>query len=470
MTRNKITKGPVREIIEDFAKEIKSKRTRGATPSVDVIDFRNWVSTGLEQKVYYVPTDLLRFRKDNGRIASDVLSYEKNNGPLSETDAEDQKILRDFLEKKDPEKTEELMNSIEQGTQRNAAIITADGFLINGNRRKMAIEKLWEKTQKKDFQYMKVIILPDSDDKDYGGPPTIKEIEQIENRYQLQSEGKSEYYNFDRALSMRRKIEIGMTLEEQLRDDPRYINKSKKEFNAVLRKFKADFLEPLECIDDYLELLGRSGLYHTISTGVTDREGRWQAFLDFSKHVRKKLRNEAHLIKMGLEEDEIGDVEEIAFKIIRKREFPGMKVHKIMRDLPKWLENNEAKEELFKLLDIDLTLSNEESKDEKGQEYDERKKDQIWNSKNQNEIIHHVKEAHSKVERMKELETPLTLLEAALKKLQHKDMKTASVAPKDMTRAMKLAQDVKMAADALESEFYHHKKNIKKLNGKNRKK
>ena len=39
-----ITKDPVREIIEDFAIEIESRKTRGATPSVDVIDFRNWIS------------------------------------------------------------------------------------------------------------------------------------------------------------------------------------------------------------------------------------------------------------------------------------------------------------------------------------------------------------------------------------------------------------------------------------------
>ena len=53
------------------------------------------------------------------------------------------------------------------------------------------------------FKTMKAVILPGKDD--VGGPPTLLEIEQIENRYQLQSDGKAEYYAFDRALSMRRK-------------------------------------------------------------------------------------------------------------------------------------------------------------------------------------------------------------------------------------------------------------------------
>ena len=37
-----------------------------------------------------------------------------------------------------------------------------------------------------------------------GGPPTLKEIEELENRYRFQSEDKSEYYGFDRALSIKR--------------------------------------------------------------------------------------------------------------------------------------------------------------------------------------------------------------------------------------------------------------------------
>ena len=45
------------------------------------------------------------------------------------------------------------------------------------------------------FQTMKVVVLPGKTDE--GGPPTLKEIEQIENRYQLQTEGKAEYYGFD---------------------------------------------------------------------------------------------------------------------------------------------------------------------------------------------------------------------------------------------------------------------------------
>ena len=49
-----------------------------------------------------------------------------------------------FSEDKDPEKTDILMKSIEHVGQSDPAIITCDGFLINGNRRKMVLEETQE--------------------------------------------------------------------------------------------------------------------------------------------------------------------------------------------------------------------------------------------------------------------------------------------------------------------------------------
>ncbi len=462
----RIKKQVQRVIIENFYGDIASRKRKGAKPSYEVINFRDEHRKNIERDVFEVPIELLRFRKNNGRIASDVLSYERNHGPLIEENEEAQEILMSFLESKDPEKTNELINSIKHSGQRNPAIITSDGFLINGNRRKMALQKLWAETKDDRYNWMKVVILPGPDDE--GGPPTLKEIEQIENRYQLQSEGKSEYYNFDRALSMRRKIDLGMSLEEQLRDDPNFAKLPPREFNKAIKKYEEDFLDPLDCIDRYLEQLGREGLYHTVSMGMSDRTGRWQAFLDYSKYVRKKLDDEYKRIKMGIEDDETGEAEEIAFKIIRKREFQDLpKVHKIMRDLPKWFANPTAKKELFRLLDIDSELDESDSYDSNGNEYDERKKDQIWGQKHATRLHKHVKDAQRIVDRERELETPLTLLGAALKKLEHENMDLTTIRLSDLTKAMDLAKQIKEKADTLESECYHLKKNWKKqLQGK----
>ncbi len=110
-------------------------------------------------------------------------------------DDEAQAILERFLAEKDPEKTEILMKSVAHTGQNEPVIETCDGFLINGNRRKMVLEKLrLLEPGRSEYESMKVVVLPGPTDP--GGPPTLLEIERLENRYQLQSEGKSEYYGF----------------------------------------------------------------------------------------------------------------------------------------------------------------------------------------------------------------------------------------------------------------------------------
>jgi len=457
-----ITTDKLRDIVDDFATVISDKKRKMAKPEKAVIDFRDERANNFERDIWVVPINLLRFRKDNGRISSDVLSYEKNYNPLSEIDNGDQKKLGEFLLQKDTEKTAELKNSLFHGGQREPAIITCDGFLINGNRRKLALEELAKAHHGEEkFRTMKVVILPGKNEQ--GGPPTLREIEQIENRYQYQSEGKAEYYNFDRALSMRRKIDLGISLEEQLRDDPNYVNLSEKKFKSEMKKLEDEYLGPLECVDKYLDHLGRSGLYDTISVGRADREGRWQAFLDYHKHVQKKLKSEKDRIALGVEEDEVGKIEDAAFKIIRKREVLGLpKVHAIMRNLPKWLKRPGAKKELIKLAEIQNALPNSERHDKDGKEFDPRILDKLWGEKHATEIVRQVKKASGISEHDSSGETPLTLLDAALKKLNHEQLDLHKVKNDDENKAVKLIRELRERVKELEGEFYQIQKNAQK--------
>lgn len=459
----KLTTERERVIIDDFTKEISKKRTQTAKPTKCVIDFRNERAKNIEREVFEVPIEILRFRKDNGRITSDVLSYEKNYRPLTEIEQEDQKLLGNFLYEKDPQKTEELKNSLFHGGQREPAVITCDGFLINGNRRKLALEKLSEKHPGEErFRTMKVAILPGRGDP--GGPPTLKEIEQIENRYQLQSDGKAEYYNFDRALSMRRKINLGISLEEQLRDDPNFANLPEKEFKKKMKEMVDDYLGPLDCVDRYLEHLNRDGLYDTVSKGRDDREGRWQAFIDYHNSVHKRLSDKKKLVEMGIQEDETGKIEDAAFKVIRKREIPGIgkKVHAIMREFPKLLANEDAKKEILKLSEIDSKLSLKERLDKKGGEIDPRTLDKIWGEKHASEITRHIKKAVEIYGYTLKTETPLTLLEAAFKKLNHEKMELKSIQPVDTEKAMTLLRSIRGKTQELETTLYYIQKDLKK--------
>jgi len=442
-------KDAVREIIKDFASDIDRAKTDGPKPEKTIIEFRHDKKDGNERPVFSVPIELLRFRKENGRIASDVQSYEKVHGIIGENDDESQKLLAGFLKSKDPEQTDTLRKSVQQTGQTDPAIITADGFLINGNRRKLVLEMLWDETHNSDFSRMKVVILPGISDK--GGPPTIREIEQIENRYQLYKDGKSEYSNFDRALSMRRKVELGMSLEEQLRDDPVTSGMSDKEIKKEIQRYQDEFLGPLECVDRYLTMMGREEMYTLISAGKGDRENRWQAFIDYYKFY-KRLKDPADRIKLGVEEKEVGKVDTMAFNLIRLRDFSGLiKLHMLIRKLPKYVANPLAKKELLQINSL------EEQPKEKGTLGTEEL-DKMWVNINRTNITKQVNKAREIIERNEIRETPVALLRQALDKLEDDGMDPTSMKFTDLPEALRLADSLKARIDELNKEFYKYQK------------
>ena len=464
---SEITQSDYRKIIEDFANEIRAKKSKTSKPSKAVINFRRDRADSNEREIFLVPIDLLRFRKENGRIASDVLGYEKTNSSLIESDEGHQKILGEFLQNKDPEKTSSLLKSIRLAGQQEPAIITCDGFLIDGNRRKMVMDQLRDKDNQ--FNYMKVVILPG--EKDDGGPPSLVEIEQIENRYQLHDEGKSEYYGFDRAITIRRKKRIGMLLEEQLLDDPRHAGETVSQIKKEVKKIEKEYLNPLECVDRFLNHFGRPGQYHTISSGVGDPEGRWQAFVDYS-NTYAKLKNRDYLLNSGIEEDEIGDIEESAFNIIRLRHIPGkLKVHQIMRDLHKYCAIPEGKKEILQISKkIEPLLPDEECFEDSEQKSSLPRKeiDEKWVAKNKENIIFHWKRASDLYENQKDKETPIGLLDATLKKLRHPEMDLASIRTSDYGRAKKLISNIQREANTLEKKIYEQEKKFKRLGKKSK--
>ena len=456
-----IDRPALREIINDFAQAIEDNKRKGSKPEYAVIDFRDEKKNNYECEVWLVPVELLRYRKDNGRIRADVISYERSEGKLLETKKETQDILRRMLEENDPEKNEELYRSVLHAEQKEPAIITCDGFLINGNRRKMTLERINDNFPGK-YKYMKVVILPGKDDKKRGGPPTILEIEEIENRYQHQSEGKAEYSSFNTALSIKRKMQVGMPLEQILLDDPYYAVLPKKQFDKEMKVYYDKYLGPLNCIDRYLKHLDRDELYKTVVASVGDKEGRWQAFLDYHNHVYKKFQDEKQRIRLGIEEDEVGLFEDVAFKIIRKREFKGLpKLHQIMREFPKWLTNPDAKQELLVLADVDLNLPHEETLKADGSEIDEIDKDRIWSNKHATVLHRHLKNAKDYYDQEKSHETPIELLEAALKKLTHENLQLDSIKGSDIAKAKKIVSEISKVLKDIEDELYDLSKKVR---------
>ena len=445
-----ITQDTTQEIIRDFAEEIRRKRTKVSPAETTRIEFRNGVAENRSETVYKVPLDILRFRKENGRISSSVKTYERKVGPLDRTNAEAQALLRKFLRDKDPEKTDELKQLLRAEGQREAGIITADGFLINGNRRKVALLELRDEFPSEDqFRTMKVVILPGEGDE--GGPPTLKEIEQIENRYQLQAEGKAEYHGFDAALSIRDKEAKGYSLEQQMRDDPQYRLLPEAAFRRAVAKRRRELLDPLACVDEYLEAIGRTGEYSAVSRGAGDPEGRWQAFLDLQQYFGAKVASEKGRAKIGISPREAGEIMQAAYAIIRMREVSGFgKLHSIMRKLPAYAEHGK----------IHLLALSKEIKHQPpqiGQGTEQLSQDDIehrWKSEYGGQITWKLGKARDAVEASTEKTAPLMLLKDALNKLNHDNMITANIDTSSLNTALKVINNIKKRTDELKNEVY----------------
>ncbi|NAS13701.1 hypothetical protein [Poritiphilus flavus] len=450
-----------RVIIDSLVKEIEENKTkvRGKTRP---IYFRDDRRRNIERQVYSIPTIYLKFRKDNGRIASDIHSYEHKKGKLVEATDFGQEIIRGFLRAKDVERTKELKRTIVDRGQDEPAVITCDGFLINGNRRKMALELLSiEYPSESRYRTMEVVVLPGrKKNEDDETPPTYYEIEQIESAYQFHTHGKSEYTNFDKAISIRRKLDNGMSIEEQLSYDATFNMLSTTEKRKKIRQIEEDFLKPLECIDKYLDRLGRNGLYNTIATAKGSNKGQWQAFIDYYKSIDKYLRDPQRLHKLGISKSERGDVEDVAFKLIRSQKIQGVdkKSHELMRLIPKLLNNPSSKEELLRLRDeIKLKSYGETTKDAK----DAVIKDLQWYRKNEEDIVHRVRKSYNIYLGKKESETPFELLKAALAKLNHENMNLQAIGKAKLKPSLRMAEQVAQKADEIKKEIYSLMKNHK---------
>jgi hypothetical protein len=225
-------------------------------------------------------------------------------------------------------------------------------------------------------------------------------------------------------------------------------------------------------IDRYLSNLGREGLYGTISKSLGDPEGRWQAFLDYYNFVYKKIADPKERITLGIEEDEIGEIEDVAFKAIRMRQLQGLpgieKVHKAMRELPKWLKVESSKKELLKITDIALEWPESESYDENGRPYSPRTIDQLWSQKHAPKINAQLIKAINNFEHKKDQETPINLLKSAFQKLNHESMKPDNVKLSDISTAMNLAENIEKRARELVREFYNYQKEYNKLKEKHK--
>lgn len=131
---------------------------------------------------YEIPLEYLVYNPYNGRIGSVVKSYERQNHQLNPEDPDDKHIIEQFLWDSKPEANKKTKERLLKEHQQRHGIVTADGMIIDGNRRASLLNNIMADesipfNEKGHCKYFIAIILPEGADK--------KEILALETTYQM---------------------------------------------------------------------------------------------------------------------------------------------------------------------------------------------------------------------------------------------------------------------------------------------
>lgn len=200
---------------------------------------------------YRIPLDFLVYNPYNGRIGSEVKSYERQHHRINPENPDDVRIIEDFLWRSKITANESTMASLLKDHQKQFGIVTADGMIIDGNRRASLLNRLWRDTSinandKQHCRFFLAIILPQDADK--------KEIIRLETTYQMGEEAKLDYNPIEKYLKCGDLIEAGFT-ESEIAD---FMNIPKTQVMMYLRV--------LHLMDDYLEAYGYDGIYTQLAS------------------------------------------------------------------------------------------------------------------------------------------------------------------------------------------------------------
>ncbi len=407
------------------------------------IPYRDWMEERKQVEVFKVPIEYCRYRLENGRISIETSSYSVTTKPLDQDSPEDQEKIAEYLN--DDKKNNEILKTLlRKDGQTAVAVITADGYLINGNRRKLILGQLFNEKKEEKFKYIKVVILPGSEDPE---SPTIRDIAMLEYRYQVQSDGKSDYSDMAKALTTRNNMLKGLELEQMLRDDPQYSNLPDKAFKNDLKKFERDTIGTLKVVDEYLIQNKIKGNYKMI-------QSRWDSFKELNQRVFSRVEDDGYLDKYDIQEDEIGEFKEAAFNIMKLKNpkiINKSRHSDFVRQINTWVKN--SKDDFLKISEVgdisdDIT--------------DPQERETEWEHTKSEEVENLVKKVHALTNKKIEQEGPINKLQDILRMLDHKYLeedKISRMPIDELDTAIKLTNSIQTANKELQKTFYDLKDN-----------
>ena len=250
--------------------------------------------------VFEIPVECLVYNQYNGRIATFVKTYEKQHHPIDATTSEGEKLIEQFLWESKKNRNKITQKDIKEKGQLEYGIVTADGVVIDGNRRFMLLKKNKE-DYKQSFAHFKAIILEDTLKSNKKG------IMALETIYQMGVDDKVDYNPIQKYLKCR-------DLEEQGFPEDEIANMMGEKASDI-----KVYLSILKLMDEYLQKYGYGGMYRILETEAL--EGH---FVDLNSYILR-YRGKVSDMNWSHNLEDIDDLKNVYFDYMRA----GFGVHEI---------------------------------------------------------------------------------------------------------------------------------------------
>lgn len=244
---------------------------------------------------YEIPLEYLVYNPYNGRIGSVVKSYERQNHQIDPEDPADKLLIEKFLWESKPDANKKTKERLLKEHQEKHGIVTADGIIIDGNRRASLLNNIMADdtipfNEKGHCQYFVAIILPEDADR--------KEILALETTYQMGEDAKVDYNPIEKYLKCADLKSEGFHEE----DIARMMDDTKS--NVIM------YLSVLKLMEEYLDEFGYTGMY-------TQLEKNEDSFQKLDSAVKRYKAGVPSMWDYDPDAD-VSDLKLIAFDYIRE--------------------------------------------------------------------------------------------------------------------------------------------------------
>lgn len=238
----------------------------------------------MDLQTWRLPLDHTFYNIKNGRFAAEYIDLvEKKGRELDPKNEEDSKDIQSLLLELDPKQSRILEKDLQQFGQKDPGIITWDGFVINGNRRRSVLEELCSLGHS-EFKFIEVARLPPN--------VSSQDLWKLEAGIQLSKNVQVEYGPINELLKFKEGIDAELTP----------IEIANSLYGGFKEKDIVDKMEQLSLISEYLSYIGEPGVFNRA-------KGIHEHFID----LRNVLNN---FRKSGVNPDEVTSAKKIGFQLI----------------------------------------------------------------------------------------------------------------------------------------------------------